>query len=111
TPFDDSTGGRCAGRTLVSSVGLRSAPGPQTEKARAMAHKTVQLVIGQILTDEELREKFLDEPLETLVALRDNGVELTRNEIDALLVTDPQLWRAGAQWLDARLVPGEFVIL
>jgi hypothetical protein len=68
-----------------------------------MAHKSVQLVIGQILTDEELRERFLDEPLETLTALRDSGFELTKNEIDALLVTDPRLWRAGARWLDLRL--------
>jgi hypothetical protein len=68
-----------------------------------MAHKTVQLVIGQILTDEELRGKFLDRPLETLTALRDNGIDLTTSEIDALLVTDPRLWRAGAQWVDSRL--------
>jgi hypothetical protein len=72
-------------------------------KAPAMAYRTVQLVIGQILTDEELREKFLDEPLETLTTLRDNGVDLTKSEIDALLVTDPRLWHAGSRWLDSRL--------
>jgi hypothetical protein len=68
-----------------------------------MAHRTVQFVIGQILTDEELRGKFLDQPLETLTALRDNGVDLSTSEIDALLVTDPRLWRAGWQWVDSRL--------
>jgi len=68
-----------------------------------MAHKTAQLIIGQILTDEELRERFLDQPVETLAALRDRGFELTKSEIDALLLTDARLWRAGPQWVDSRL--------
>ena len=40
------------------------------------------LLIGQIVTDEELRGRFLRQPLETLNALRDQGVELTEYEID-----------------------------
>jgi len=68
-----------------------------------MAHKTVQFIIGQILTDEELRARFLDQPIETLTSLRDKGFDLTKSEIDALLLTDPRLWRAGPQWVDSRL--------
>jgi hypothetical protein len=68
-----------------------------------MAYKTVQLIIGKILTDEELRGQFLDQPFETLASLRDNGFDLTRSEIDALLLTDPRLWRAGPRWVDSRL--------
>jgi hypothetical protein len=36
-----------------------------------MAPKTVRLIVGQILTDEELRAKFLERPLETLASLHD----------------------------------------
>jgi spore germination protein YaaH len=68
-----------------------------------MAHKTVQLIVGQILTDEELRARFLDRPVETLSALRDMGFDLTNAEIDALRHTDRRLWTSGAQWIDARL--------
>ena len=69
-----------------------------------MAYKTVQLIIGRILTDEELREKFLVAPGETLTSLRDDlGFELTTTEIDAIASTDRQLWKAGPNWLDARL--------
>jgi hypothetical protein len=68
-----------------------------------MAHKTVQFVIGRILTDEELREKFLVAPVETLSSLRDSGLELTDAEIDGLTNTDRRLWRAGADWIDTRL--------
>jgi hypothetical protein len=68
-----------------------------------MAHKTVQFIIGRILTDEELREKFLVAPVETLLAFRDSGLDLTDAEIDALTNTDPELWRSGASWIDSRL--------
>ena len=68
-----------------------------------MAQRTVQLIIGQILTDEEVRSDFLEGPIETLRSLRERGVELTNVEIDALVQTDRRLWLIGAEWVDARL--------
>ena len=68
-----------------------------------MAQKTVQFIIGQILTDEELRTRFLDGPVETLSSLRDMGFDLTNAEIDALTKTDRRLWASGADWIDGRL--------
>jgi hypothetical protein len=64
--------------------------------------RTVQLVIGLILTDEELRSDFLERPTETLNALRERGFELTNTELDALERTDRRLWVA-AEWIDDRL--------
>jgi hypothetical protein len=68
-----------------------------------MAQRTVQLIIGQILTDEEFRSDFLERPLETLTSLRDKGVDLTVVEVDALAQTDRRFWLIGAEWVDARL--------
>ena len=68
-----------------------------------MAQKTVQLIIGRILTDEELRARFLEGPVETLAALRDKGFDLTNAEIDALSRTDAKLWETGPDWIDSRL--------
>jgi hypothetical protein len=68
-----------------------------------MAQRAVQLVIGQILTDEALRAEFLQRPTATLALLRDRGVELTNTEADALVRTDRRLWRHGANWVDDRL--------
>ena len=45
-----------------------------------MAQRTVQLIIGQILTDEEFRADFLERPIETLASLRDRGFELTKSK-------------------------------
>jgi hypothetical protein len=68
-----------------------------------MAQRTVQLIIGQILTDEELRSDFLERPLEILTSMRDRGFELTNVEIDALARMDRRFWAVGAEWIDARL--------
>lgn len=68
-----------------------------------MSQKTVQLIIGRILTDEELRQRFLVSPVETLSSFRESGLELTDTEIDALTNTDRTLWKDGATRIDARL--------
>jgi hypothetical protein len=68
-----------------------------------MAQRTVQLVIGQILTDEQFRSDFLERPIEALRSLRDRGFELTKVEVDALAGTDRRFWAVGAEWIDARL--------
>ena len=68
-----------------------------------MSQRTVQFIIGQILTDEEFRANFLEQPAATLTALRDRGIELTNVEIDALAQTDRRFWTVGAGWIDTRL--------
>jgi hypothetical protein len=68
-----------------------------------MAHRTVQLIIGRIMTDEEFRDEFLEYPSATLAALRERGIDLTDAEASALVDTDRGLWTSGAKRLDARL--------
>jgi hypothetical protein len=68
-----------------------------------MSQKTVQLLIGRIVTDEDLRLQFVRQPLETLTALREQGFELTASEIDALVETVRQLWNSAASRIHPRL--------
>ena len=68
-----------------------------------MAQRIVEMLIGRLVTDEQFRRDFLDEPEATLQALLDCGVELSRTEIAALLNTDPALWARTAQAIDPRL--------
>jgi hypothetical protein len=68
-----------------------------------MSQKTVQLVIGRLVTDEELRVRFVDRPLETLTELREQGFELTGDEIDALARSDRKMWPAMARRIHPRL--------
>jgi len=68
-----------------------------------MSQKTVQLVIGWLLTDEELRVRFIECPRETLTDVRRRGYELTEDEMDALLLCDPTMWMTTAQMIHPRL--------
>ena len=68
-----------------------------------MSQKTVQLLMGRLLTDEELRLRFAERPLETLTELRDQGFDLTFDEIDAFARSDPQMWPAMARRIHPRL--------
>ncbi|HWF86197.1 MAG TPA: Os1348 family NHLP clan protein [Vicinamibacterales bacterium] len=68
-----------------------------------MSQKTVQLVIGRLLTDEDLRARFAERPRETLTELRDQGFELLEDEIDALARSDAKVWPAMAKRIHPRL--------
>ena len=65
-----------------------------------MSLKTVQLIVGRLVTDEEYRLNFLSDPIRALTTLRDQGVELTSAEIDALIRTDRTLWSDAAARID-----------
>src|SRR5882762_2701736 len=86
---------RCAGKTparrfwdrTIATATASTAASSSTRFGKGdatMAHKTVQFIIGRILTDEELRKKFLVAPAETLAAFRESGLDLTDAEIEAL---------------------------
>jgi hypothetical protein len=68
-----------------------------------MSQKTVQLVIGRLLTDEDLRVSFVERPVDTLTELREQGFELTGDEIDALAQTDARTWSLLASRIHPRL--------
>ena len=68
-----------------------------------MSHRTIERVIGRLLTDEELRLKFTRSPKRTLAELGEQGWELTRIEVDALLTIESRLWSDVAARIDPRL--------
>jgi hypothetical protein len=68
-----------------------------------MSQRTVQLLIGKIVTDEDLRRRFVGQPAATLGTLREQGFELTALEVDALVRTDRALWDATAERLHPSL--------
>ena len=68
-----------------------------------MSHRTIERVIGRLLTDEELRQQFIRSPRRTLAELSEQGWELSRLEVDALLAIDIGLWSEVAARIDPRL--------
>jgi hypothetical protein len=68
-----------------------------------MAQRTIEMLIGRLITDEAFRAEFLVEPETTLLGLRERGLDLSLTEIAALVATDPGLWTRAADALDSRL--------
>ena len=68
-----------------------------------MSQRTIERVIGRLLTDEELRFKFTRSPRRTLAELSEQGWELSRLELDALLTIEVGLWTEVAGRIDSRL--------
>jgi hypothetical protein len=68
-----------------------------------MSQRTIERVIGRLLTDEELRLKFSRSPKRTLAELSEQGWELSHTELDALLAIEIGLWSEVAARIDSRL--------
>ena len=91
----------------------RSSGGPELAPARrrkavTLAHRIVEMLIGRLITDEQFRADFLVDPENTLLALSDRGLELSRTEIAALVNTDSTLWARTADSIDPRLQKASF---
>ena len=68
-----------------------------------MSQRTVERVVGRLITDEEFRVQFIRRPQQTLAALVEQGWELTAIEVDALVQTDIKLWSDSARRINPRL--------
>ena len=73
-----------------------------------MAQRTIEMLIGRLITDEDFRNQFLEDPEKTLIELNDLGLDLSRTEIAALITTDPTLWARTADAIDPRLQKASF---
>ena len=57
-----------------------------------MSRANVGMVIDELLTDENLRIRFVLDRVETVAELCLRGFDLTRDEIDLLCRTDAGVW-------------------
>ena len=65
-----------------------------------MAQRSVEILIGRLITDKAFRSAFSSDAMGTLV---EAGHELTLTEIAALTTTSPELWTLVAERIDSRL--------
>jgi hypothetical protein len=68
-----------------------------------MSQRNVELFMGRLLTDAELRRRFARAPLEIVGEFCEQGWELSRGEMDALAQLDMRLWCQAAASLPSRL--------
>jgi hypothetical protein len=65
-----------------------------------VTQRWIEIVIGRLVTDKDLRQKFLSDPRGTLLELVERGTHLTQSEIVALIAIDAGLWERAAQQID-----------
>jgi hypothetical protein len=68
-----------------------------------MSQRNVELLIGRLLTDEELRRQFIRKPTGAIEDFCRQGWELTPIEIEALAATDATMWSELAARIPSRL--------
>jgi hypothetical protein len=68
-----------------------------------VTQRWIEIVVGRLVTDEDFRRKFLDNPHRALSDLLDRGSHLTPSEIAALVSVDGELWKQVAGEIDPRL--------
>lgn len=62
-----------------------------------MSKRGVSVVIHTLLTDQNLRDRFAESPMDVLADLHFSvGIELTLAEVEALARTSPDVWRSTA---------------
>jgi hypothetical protein len=68
-----------------------------------VSQKCVEIVIGRLATDEELRTRFIRDPRATVHQLSAAGLELNPGEVGALLEMSVELLTVLATWVHPRL--------
>jgi hypothetical protein len=57
-----------------------------------MSQEMVGILMSRLLSDEDLRIRFIVEPVETMADLHALGLELTSEEIDLFIQTNTRTW-------------------
>lgn len=68
-----------------------------------MSQRAVGIVIDRLLTDIELRGRFVVDRLEALAALSVMGLELTSDEFDLFIRTDARVWFIRSHGVSGRI--------
>jgi len=69
-----------------------------------VTQRWIEVVIGRLVTDEALRRRFLTNAPQTITELLDEGIDLTRSEIAALIAIDTTLWTRVADQVNPTLL-------
>ncbi len=68
-----------------------------------MAQRSIEILVGRLITDEAVRTAFLRDAEGALGGFMESGLELTSLEIAALKSTPATVWARLAEGIDPRL--------
>ena len=73
-----------------------------------MSQRNVERVIGRLVTDEDFRHRFEENPVAAVYEMQESGVELTALELLALASIDPYRATRFADAIDPRIQKAAF---
>ena len=73
-----------------------------------MAQRSIEILIGRLVTDETFRSAFRRNAMTTLTRFIESGYELTPLEVAAMNATPVEVWERAAQHVDPRLQKASF---
>lgn len=68
-----------------------------------MTQRSIEVLIGRLITDEAFRKTFRNEPLAAIGTFMHAGHDLAAVEISAITATPIDLWELAAAQIDSRL--------
>ena len=80
-----------------------TARGNAGAEVNKVTQKSVEIFIGKMASDEELRDRFRRDRLAAIRQLQEEGLELTALEVDSLMAADADAFDRLADALDPRL--------
>ena len=73
-----------------------------------MAQRSIEILIGRLVTDEAFRSAFRADAVTTLTGFVESGYDLTPLEIAALRATPADVWERVAERVHPRLQKASF---
>jgi hypothetical protein len=68
-----------------------------------VAHRSIEILIGRLITDEAFRHAFISDPAGALARFADSGYHVTALEAAALASIEREVWHRIAEQIDPRL--------
>ena len=79
-------------------------PRVRVERRRNVAQRSIEILIGRLITDEAFRRAFHKNAIATLTGFIESGYELSPLEITAVRATPDGVWDDVAAHVDSRLL-------
>jgi len=73
-----------------------------------VSQRSIEILIGRLITDEAFRNSFLRDPRKAVGAFVESGYEITAVEMDAIAAVAREFWHYAAAEMDPRLQKASF---
>lgn len=65
-----------------------------------MTQRSIEAIVSRLLSNEDLRERFLSNPHRAMLDLIEHDTDLTQTEIRSLTALDAIFWQQLAEYLE-----------